>query len=155
MTTETQAHLVALHETKDGGWYRQCQCGWTSATYRDRRSADVALPCPCDPTVRVLITLQFSWGGLLDARPTADNYAVHLVRQAATGTPGPALCGIERFGPDAPGWSLGGGVTGAGIEHRPCAGCADVARAEFPGLPIVGSVGAREMAAELGREVIR
>jgi hypothetical protein len=97
-----------------------------------------------------LCTLQFSWGGLVTARP-ADDYAVHLVRQtAARGTPGPTLCGIDRFAEDAPGWSVGGGFTGRDITHKPCPGCASAAREQFPGLPIAGSVGAREMAAELG-----
>lgn len=105
--------------------------------------------------ITALRTLQFSWGGLFDGRP-ADDYAVHLVRQKrGGGTPGPALCGIDRFAGDAPGWSVGGGLTGPGIIHKPCPGCAGAAREQFPGLPVAGSVGAREMAAELGVVVSR
>lgn len=102
-----------------------------------------------------LCTLQFASGGLIGARPV-DDYAVHLVRQnARQGTPGPTLCGIDRFYPDSAGWSVGGGISGPGITHKPCPGCAAAAEAEFPGLPITGSIGAREMAAVLGREARR
>lgn len=97
--------------------------------------------------VTALATLQFSWGGLLDAEP-ADGYRVHLVRSTDRGTPGPSLCGIDRFGKDAPGWSVRGGLTGPGVRHTPCAGCAAVAREQFPGLPVDG-IGRHEMAAAL------
>ena len=108
-----------------------------------------------DDEITALCTLQFSWGGLFDGCP-ADGYAVHLVRQKAKGgTPGPTLCGIDRFGEDAPGWSVGGGISGSGITHAPCPGCAGVAREQFPGLPVTGITGAKEMAAELGVEVCR
>ena len=56
-------------------------------------------------------TLQFHWGGLFDSKP-ADNL-IHLVRSTNRGTPGPTLCGLERFAADAPGFSVGGGS-----EHR-------------------------------------
>ncbi len=102
--------------------------------------------------ITALCTLQFSWGGLFDGRP-ADDYTVHLVRQAGRGTPGPTLCGIDRFAKDAPGWSVGGGISGPGIVHKPCPGCAQAGREQFPGLPVSGSIGAAEMAAELGVEV--
>jgi len=95
-----------------------------------------------------LITLQFAWGGLIGAVP-ADGL-IHLVRSTRRGTPGPTLCDIDRFGPDAPGWSVGGGVTGLGITLTPCPGCAGTAREAYPGLPVGGSVGAREMAECLG-----
>lgn len=104
--------------------------------------------------ITALSTLQFSWGGLFDGSP-ADDYAVHLIRETGHGTPGPTLCGIDRFGPAAPGWSRGGGIRGPGIVHKPCPGCAAAAREQFPGLPVVGSVGAAEMAAELGVEAKR
>jgi hypothetical protein len=94
--------------------------------------------------------LQFARGGLFDARPA--DWLIHLIRGTAQGTPGPTLCGIDRFAKDAPGWSGGGGVTGPGITLTPCTGCADVARAEFPGLPVSGSVGGAEMAAALARD---
>jgi hypothetical protein len=106
--------------------------------------------------IRALCTLQFSWGGLFDGRPADDGYAVHLVRQRAGGTtPGPTLCGIDRFAEDSPGWSTGGGLSGPDIAHTPCPGCATAAREEFPGLPVTGSVGGAEMAAELGVEARR
>jgi hypothetical protein len=95
-----------------------------------------------------LITLQFATGGLIITGPV-DDYAVHLVRSTAKGTPGPTLCGIDRFHEDSAGWSLGGGLGGPGIVHKPCPGCAEVARAKFPGLEVTG-LGAREMAAVLG-----
>lgn len=95
-----------------------------------------------------LVTLQFANGGLLDAVPT-DGLA-HLVRGTQRGTPGPTLCGIDRFAEGAPGWSVGGGFTGPGITHTPCPGCLGVAQQEFPGLPVSGYVGGPEVAAALG-----
>jgi hypothetical protein len=105
------------------------------------------MPMPDDLPVTSLVTLQFSLGGLFDAEPT-DNL-IHLVRRTSQGTPGPTLCGINRFGPDAPGWSVGGGVSGPGIILTPCQGCAQTARADYSGLPVNGSVGGREMANHL------
>ncbi len=106
--------------------------------------------CPYDPTVKALTTLQFASGGLFDSVPT--DHLIHLVRSTNRGTPGPTLCGIDRFAPNAPGWSVGGGVTGPHIVLAPCEGCADVARAEYPGLPVSGSVGGTQMADYLGVE---
>lgn len=98
-----------------------------------------------------LSTLQFTHGGLLDATRT-DNL-VHLVRAHRTGTPGPTLCGIDRFAPTTPGWSVGGGVDGPGMVHTPCPGCVTVARDQFPGLPIAGMKPVAEpVAAALGVE---
>lgn len=108
--------------------------------------------------VTALTTLQFSWGGLFDSSP-ADGYAVHLVRSTKQGTPGPTLCGIDRFAKDGPGWSLGGGISGPNITHKPCLGCVSVATGLFGGLPITGSIGAAEMRAaiaacgRLGRQI--
>jgi hypothetical protein len=101
-----------------------------------------------DLPITGLSTLQFSWGGLFDGRP-ADDYAVHLVRQHRRGTPGPTLCGIDRFAADAPGWSVGGGISSPSGTHKPCPGCTDVARREFAGLPVSGSVGAAEIRAAI------
>jgi hypothetical protein len=89
-----------------------------------------------------LSTLQFHVGGLFDSRPV-DDYLVHLVRSTGRGTPGPTLCGIDRFAKETAGWSAGGGITGPGIVHKPCPGCV-AGRAQYPDLPIRG----------LGREVI-
>jgi hypothetical protein len=97
-----------------------------------------------DRPVTALVTLQFSWGGMFDGKP-ADGYGVHLVRSTADhGTPGPTLCGIDRFAEDAPGWSVGGGLYGPDVKHEPCAGCVAAARWEFPGLPIHGMARARD-----------
>lgn len=97
-----------------------------------------------------LVTLQFAWGGLIGAKPAESPSLIHLVRSARRGSPGPTLCGIDRFGGDVPGWSLGGGVTGPGYEHVPCPGCAAAARKQFPGLPVHGYVGGKQMAEHLG-----
>jgi len=95
-----------------------------------------------------LMTLQFHTGGLLDGEPV-DDYAVHLIRCTARGTPGPTLCGIDRFHPDSAGWSVGGGYAGPSIIHKPCPGCASAAREQFPSLAVTG-LGAREMSDVLG-----
>lgn len=78
------------------------------------------------------------------------SYHVHLVRGTATGTPGPTLCGIDRFAADAAGWSMGGGIHGPGVVQVPCAGCVATARDQFPGmLPPARSVGGPELRAAL------
>src|SRR5581483_6975157 len=97
-----------------------------------------------ETTVIGLVTLQFASGGLFDSQQV-DDYTVHLIRATGRGTPGPTLCGIDRFHPDSAGWSVGGGLSGPGIAHKPCPGCADVARGQFPGLEVTG-LGAKEMA---------
>jgi hypothetical protein len=94
-----------------------------------------------------LSTLQFAWGGVFDAKPADD--LIHLVRCSRIGTPGPTLCGIDRFTKGGPGWSVGGGVTGPNIKHTACGACVAVASSEYPGLSITGSVGASVMRAVL------
>lgn len=47
---------------------------------------------------------RFASGGLIGARPIGNT--THLVRATGTGTPGPTLCGIDRFAKDTPGWSI-------------------------------------------------
>lgn len=90
--------------------------------------------------VVALVTLQFHSGGLLDSEPVDD--CSHLVRMNARGgTPGPTLCGIDRFAPNCSGWSVGGGITGPCVVHKPCSGCAEVRSSQFPNLPVRGSVG--------------
>ncbi|WNM69504.1 hypothetical protein SEA_RUCHI_57 [Arthrobacter phage Ruchi] len=87
--------------------------------------------------VVALATLQFSRGGLFD-KPLGD---IHLVRMVANGgTPGPTLCGMDRFAPGSPGWSVGGGVTGTGIELAPCLGCEEVAGLNYAGAPVWTSI---------------
>lgn len=145
----TTAHTTRVVEG-NGYAHRECDCGWQSATFRSTLGQARPAPCPRDETISALETLQFHRGGLVTSVPT-DNL-IHLVRRrAGGGTPGPTLCGIDRFAKEAPGWSVGGGVTGPGIDLKPCGGCADVARTEFPGLPVHGSVGGRQMAKELER----
>ena len=73
---------------------------------------------------------QFSWGGLLDGLPA--EHAIHLVRRTKNGTPGPTLCGIDRFAKDGPGWSMGGGFIDP--EATACEGCD---RERDPSLPVV------------------
>lgn len=89
--------------------------------------------------VVALATCQFMRGGLFNSRP-ADGRRIHLVRMsAAGGFVGPTLCGIDRFGEGAPGFSMGGGVTGPGIEKAPCPKCEDVAGREYAAAPVWGS----------------
>lgn len=154
MTTDPLAETVT-HEisivTGRGRYHRSCSCGYKGMECPgEPPAALIGRPCPEDKTVTSLCTLQFAWGGLLDSRP-ADNYAVHLVRSVAGGgTPGPTLCGIDRFAKNTPGWSMGGGLSGPKITHKPCPGCAEAARGQFPGIPVSGSTGAKEMAEHLG-----
>lgn len=101
-----------------------------------------------DGEVTSLSTLQFAWGGLFDARP-ADGGLVHLVRCTSTGTPGPTLCGINRFAKDGPGWSVGGGISGPDIPQVPCQGCVAHARAHYSDRPVSG-LGGKVIAAEIG-----
>lgn len=88
--------------------------------------------------------------------PRKAVYDVHLVRYRGAvpgysgGTPGPTLCDIDRFGDDAPGWTLGGGVDGPGVVQMRCTECTEVAFSDFPGLPIDG----RPAQAELFREAL-
>lgn len=90
------------------------------------------------PTTVALRTLQFSWGGVFDTAPF-DGYQAHLVSVSSSGgTPGPTLCGIDRFAEGAPGWSVGGGVSGPSVTHEPCHGCVAVARRDFAALPVSG-----------------
>jgi hypothetical protein len=84
-------------------------------------------------------TLQFSWGGFFDATvdPRRPWSQTHLVRSTKDGTPGPTLCGIERFSgdPTIPGWSVGGGLSGPDVPVEVCERC-DAAR--NPTLPVTG-----------------
>lgn len=71
---------------------------------------------------------------------------IHAVRKRAgirgvrlPGTPGPTLCGIERFNREAPGWSLSGGVIDNNVDYHGCYQCGKVALNEFPGRAIHGN----------------
>jgi hypothetical protein len=130
-----------------------CSCGFAT-TWWDARihknPQEKPGQCPDDPTVRALTSLQFHSGGLFDSTPVDS--LIHLVRSTNSGTPGPTLCRIDRFAKGSAGWSVGGGVSGGNIALKPCDGCAEEARNEFPGLPVAGSVGGRQMAEHLGVE---
>jgi hypothetical protein len=89
-----------------------------------------------EPEVVYLATLQFANGGLFDFEPT--DLLSHAIRGTRRGTPGPTLCGIDRFGEDAPGWSVGGGVSRPGLTFTACPGCVEVAKRDFPGIPVAG-----------------
>lgn len=89
-----------------------------------------------------LVTCQF---GTRKFGPLSQ-WWIHAVRVRSaipgvrlSGTPGPTLCGIPRFGPDAGGWSLGGGVIDRDGGYRGCYLCGKVAHREFPGVPISGT----------------
>lgn len=145
-------HAVNVVNDRPGWVRRECvECGWAGKPWNPKEAPGIQMTggrCPEDRTVTALVTLQFASGGLFDPRPV-DAYACHLVRSTPNGTPGPTLCGLDRFAKAGAGWSLRGGVSGPGITHEPCPGCRDAARAEFPGLPVSGLGGAK-MAAELG-----
>ncbi|UXE05409.1 hypothetical protein SEA_RENNA12_58 [Arthrobacter phage Renna12] len=83
--------------------------------------------------VKALATLQFTKVG--------ERERVHLVRMTDSGTPGDTLCGLERFGPDAvpSSWSVGGGITGPGLNLAACAACADLAFRFYAAAPVWGS----------------
>ncbi|AYN58606.1 hypothetical protein PBI_MELONS_60 [Arthrobacter phage Melons] len=88
--------------------------------------------------VVALATCQFSRGGLFDSRPADKN--IHLVRMTASGgTPGPTLCGVDRFAKGGPGFSMGGGISGPGVEAVPCPECEAVAGREYAAAPVWSS----------------
>lgn len=64
---------------------------------------------------------ELTWGGLLHMR--SHDGVIHHVRQVGHGTPGPTICGIDRFAKGGPGgrWSR----TPDGLPL--CPDCADVA----------------------------
>jgi hypothetical protein len=148
---ERKVHLVVVADlsgrdgNRVGDMERRCLvCGWSDAWNRIdapgvRTDAGV---CPNSRRVTSLVTLQFAWGGLLDAKAAEGMYAgVHLVRRVDSGgTPGRTLCAIDRTAEDAPGWSVDGGYVAPDGSTRtdPCAGCVDVAQALYPGLPVTG-----------------
>lgn len=59
---------------------------------------------------------------------------VHLAGPSERGGTGPCLCGFDRFASDV-GFSIGGGVSGPGYTHHPCAQCAALAE----GRSVVGT----------------
>lgn len=98
-------------------------------------------PIPADG----LFTLQWSVGGLFDAK-LVPGYDVCLVRALRHGgTPGPTLCGRDRFGPDGPGWSVRGGISGADVVNRACADCVLVRERDYPTLAVAGMEALQEL----------
>jgi hypothetical protein len=87
-----------------------------------------------------LFTLQWAAGGLFDGR-LVPGYDVCLVRALRHGgTPGPTLCGRDRFtrGDGQPGWSVGGGISGPNVDNKPCAACVAVREQDYPTLAVAG-----------------
>lgn len=84
------------------------------------------------PQLVELTTIQFAWGGLIDAVPEE---LIHLNANYAPGSD-KTLCGIDMFGKGGPGWSRRGGVTGPSYNHRPCPECVTAAADLFPGLGV-------------------
>lgn len=70
--------------------------------------------------------------------PEAPYDDIHLVRKTATGTPGPTLCGIDRFTKDGPGWDMGIGYVRTGVTPTGCSACAIEAAEKFHDVPIQG-----------------
>ena len=84
-----------------------------------------------------LVTLQFGMTGLVvfDHTPVMDD--IHLLTvKTGGGTPGPTLCGIDRFGKDAPGWSVGGGMRDDRQLPRACPDCVARAQADYAHVPL-------------------
>lgn len=68
-------------------------------------------------------TVQFAWGGLLNAKPL---HYIHLLSRPASRT----LCGKALFADGGPGWSRNGGVSDP--EARPCPECVLARDPEVP-----------------------
>lgn len=90
--------------------------------------------------VTSLVTLQFGGAQRVGDRHPHSPLVIHAVRtrRDVAGGVGPTLCDINRFSPDTPGWSIGGGHDGPTMKFRACYRCAGVARRDFPGLTIYG-----------------
>lgn len=88
----------------------------------DRWIEEWEVHSPAPPS---LVTIEVSEPGarytLLDS---TGGLSVHLAESTQRGT-GPILCGFDRFAVNV-GFSVGGGVTGPGVTHRPCSTCASL-----------------------------
>lgn len=159
-TATTTAHLAVVEPTEDrpGYVHRVCHhCGWHSDDWNPAHAPGITMKagrCPQDRTVVELTPVQTRAGGeggydlftgCGENAPTV--YDIHLVPMTPNGSAAPMLCGMPRFGKDAPGWSLRGGVYGPGVVQRPCADCCATAVAEYLGLPVGDGVGAAEVRA--------
>lgn len=83
-----------------------------------------------------LFTLQWSAGGLFDGR-LVPGYDVCLIRAVRDGgSPGPTLCGRDRFDRSQPGWSVRGGI--GGLDPRACAECVAQREGDYRDLPVAG-----------------
>lgn len=83
------------------------------------------------------VTIQFGMTGLVvfDHHPVMED--IHLVTAKSDGgTPGPTLCGIDRFSDDTPGWSAGGGSRSPDRAYRACPDCVARASADYPHVPL-------------------
>ena len=104
----------------------------TRLDIEDAEEADRARRVPASAG-EVLTTVECSMPGerytLLGSGP---HLALHLAGPAAGGGTGPCICGFDRHARDADGrhivgFSVGGGITGPGVRHAVCAGCAALA----------------------------
>lgn len=118
-----------------------------------QRIGGTHLPGCLNENITSLVTCQFR--GQATNGPTSE-WWIHAVRCRRTvpgragGTPGPTLCDIFRFAPDAPSWSLAGGTLVPGGAYKGCYRCGQVALAEFgPGITISGT---REFAETFARD---
>lgn len=91
-------------------------------------------------SLRGLYTLQWAIGGLFDSR-LVPGWDVCLIRATIKGQTGATLCGKDRFAKDVPGWSVRGGISGPGVDNKPCAACDDYRRKNYPDLPVAGLSG--------------
>jgi hypothetical protein len=138
-----ELYLLSAVEGRPGAWpgalIRVEQDGCSLCTHRRGSHADGCL----NGGVTGLVTLQFS-GGKRRSGPLSETW-IHAIRSRRPaigrlgGTPGPTLCGFERFAPDSPGWSVGGGSYSPDVQYTGCYLCGCAAHDEFPGLSISGS----------------
>ncbi|TFD41733.1 hypothetical protein E3T37_03515 [Cryobacterium sp. TMT2-10] len=104
----------------------------TRLAVEDAEAADRARRVPAAARA-VLTTVECSMPcegyTLLDSGP---NLALHLAGPGKLGGTGPCICGFDRHARDENGrhivgFSVGGGITGPGVWHTVCAGCAALA----------------------------
>lgn len=90
-----------------------------------------------------LVVLQFTASGRAGPGRFASEETIHAVRgkqnRGGVDTPGNTLCDLPRFDSalNVP-WTVGGGPLRADITYRGCWMCGQVARRQFPGVPITG-----------------
>jgi hypothetical protein len=75
-----------------------------------------------------VVTIEVSRpGDAYDLFRSGAEFDVHLAApsEGRFGGTGPCLCGFNRFAEDV-GFSVGGGFSGPGYTHHPCAVCAEL-----------------------------